>query len=123
MDGREPPPDQLRSPMGFSTGSWDGDALLVETTALSPAWLDGSGLPMSGDARIVERYEFSDDRLSVARTMTIYDPVYYTEPMVRRRHAARSDSIRIVEQAPCDPDSHYRDLTNSGRLEEHFSRE
>ena len=43
--------------------------------ASSAGWLDGSGLPMAGDGtRIVERYEFADDRLSIARTMTIYDP-------------------------------------------------
>ena len=79
---------------------------------------------MSGDGtRIVERYEFSDDRLSISRTMTIYDPAYYTEPLVRQRYSARSDALRIVEQAPCDPNSHYRDLAAGGRLEEHFGRE
>jgi len=123
MDGRTPPPDQQPSPMGFSVGRWDGATLIVETTHLSPGWLDGSGLPMSGDTRIEERYEVSADRLSIARTMTIHDPVYYTAPLVRQRHSARSDTMRIVEQAPCDPDSYYRDLAAGGRLEEHFERD
>ena len=58
-------------------------ALVIETTHLSAGWLDGSGLPMAGDGtRIVERYEFADDRLSIERTMTIHDP-YYTAPLVR----------------------------------------
>ena len=123
MDGRTAPPDLQATPMGFSTGRWEGDTLIIETTHLSPGWLDGSGLPMSGDGtRIVERYEYSDDRLTVSRQMTIYDP-YYTEPLVRQRYSARGDTIRITEQAPCDPDSHYRDLVGTGRLEEHFSRD
>ncbi len=60
MDGRVAPADTPATPMGFSVGRWDGEALLVETTHLSPGWLDGSGLPMSGDGtRIVERYEWT----------------------------------------------------------------
>jgi hypothetical protein len=122
MDGRSAPDDLAASPMGFSTGRWEDEVLVVETTLLSPGWLDGSGLPMSGEGtRVMERYVFSDDRLSIDRSMTISDP-YYTEPLVRQRFSARSDTITIGEQAPCDPDSHYRDLSSSGRLEEHFAR-
>jgi hypothetical protein len=77
---------------------------------------------MSGDGtRIVERYRVSDDGLSIDRTMTIYDP-YYSEPLVRQRYSARSDGLEVAEQAPCDPDSYYRDLDASGRLQEHFNR-
>jgi hypothetical protein len=123
MDGRQAPADEPATPMGFSTGHWEDDALVIETTHLSPGWLDGSGLPMSGDGtRIVERYEFGDDPLTMSRRMTIYDP-YYTEPLVRQRYSARSDTIRVTEQAPCDPDSYYRDLEASGRLDEHFDRQ
>jgi len=122
MDGRSAPPGHPLTSMGFSVGRWEGRTLVIETTNLSPAWLDGSGLPMSGDGtRIVERWEVSEDGLTMDRTMTIHDP-YYTEPLVRRRASARGDDIRIAEQLPCDPDSHYRDLANSGRLEEHFNR-
>ena len=122
MDGRAAPASTAPSSMGFSVGEWDGDALTVETTHLAPGWLDGSGLPMSGDGtRILERYEFSDDRLTIDRTMTIFDP-YYTEPLIRRRGSARDDTIVASEQDSCDPNSYYRDLSSSGRLEEHFNR-
>jgi hypothetical protein len=122
MDGREAPAGTPATPLGFSVGKWEGDVLVVETTHLTPGWLDGSGLPMSGDGtRIVERYEWSTDRLAIERTMTIYDP-YYTAPLVRRRSSARGDDVPITEQAPCDPDSFYRDLEASGRLQEHFDR-
>lgn len=122
MDGRAAGPDTPETSMGFSVGRWEDDVLVVETTHLLPGWLDGSGLPMSGDdTRIVERYEFSADRLSIGRTMTIYDR-YYTEPLIRHRASAREDDIDLSEQASCDPDSYYRDLSASGRLEEHFNR-
>lgn len=122
MDGRTAPTDTPPTPMGFSVGRWEDGVLIVETTHLSPAWIDGSGLPMSGEGtRIVERYVPSDDGLTIDRTMTIYDP-YYTEPLVRQRYSARDDSVDLTEQASCDPDSYYRDLAASGRLEEHFDR-
>ena len=53
--------------------------------------------------------------------MTIHDP-YYTAPLVRRRYSSRSDDLAMTEQASCDPDSYYRDLEASGRLQQHFSR-
>ena len=122
MDGRQAPANTPATAMGFSVGRWEGDVLVVETTHLASGWLDGSGLPMSGDGtRIVERYDFSDDRLSIERTMTIHDP-YYTAPLVRRRSSARGEDVDITEQASCDPDSYYRDLAAGGRLQEHFDR-
>lgn len=122
MDGRSAPPDAPATPMGFSVGKWEGRVLVVETTHLSSGWLDGSGLPMSGEGtRTVERYVPSEDRLSIDRTMTIYDP-YYTQPLVRQRYSARDDAVDLTEQASCDPDSFYRDLSTRGRLEEHFNR-
>jgi hypothetical protein len=122
MDGRRAPADTPPTPMGFSVGQWEDDVLVIETTHLAPGWLDGSGLPMAGEGtRIVERYELSEDRLSIERTMTIHDP-YYTEPLVRRRASARGDDLEVTEQAPCDPDSYYRDLAAGGRLDEHFAR-
>lgn len=122
MDGREAPPDTPPTPMGFSVGRWEGEVLVIETTRLMAGWLDGSGLPMKGEGtRIEERYVWSDDRLSMERTMTIHDP-YYTAPLVRQRFAARGDALDLTEQAPCDPDSYYRDLEASGRLEEHLNR-
>jgi hypothetical protein len=121
MDGRQAPPDTQPSSLGFSAGRWEGDVLVIETTHLAPAWLDGSGLPMKGEGtRIVERYEFTADRLAMDRVMTIYDP-YYTQPLVRRRGSARDDAADISEQASCDPDSYYRDLLELGRLEQHLN--
>jgi hypothetical protein len=122
MDGRQPPADTQPSSLGFSVGHWEGDVLVIETTHLLPGWLDGSGLPMKGEGtRIVERYEVSDDQLSIDRIMTIYDP-YYTQPLVRRRGSARDDAeIDISEQGSCDPDSYYRDLLELGRLEQHLN--
>lgn len=122
MDGREPVSDRPPTSMGFSRGQWHGDELVIETTHLSPGTLDGSLLPMSGDnTRIVERWSFAEDHMSMDRSMTVYD-AYYTKPLVRQRGSIRSDLIEVIEPPPCDPDGHYRDLIESGRIDAHFSR-
>jgi hypothetical protein len=122
MDGRKPDANTPATSLGFSVGRWEGDVLVIETTNLSPTWLDGSGLPMKGEGtRIVERWSLSDDQLSIDRSMTIYDG-YYTQPLVRRRGSARDDNVDISEQASCDPDSYYLDLFESGGLGQHFGR-
>jgi hypothetical protein len=120
MDDRRPPADLQLTSMGFSVGHWEEETLVIETTHLSPGTLDGSLLPMSGaGTRLVERWEFGENQLSVDRTMTIHDP-YYSKPLVRRRGSVRADGIEIIEAAPCDPDGHYRDLLETGRLEDHL---
>jgi hypothetical protein len=123
MDGREPPANTQPSSLGFSIGHWESDnVLVIETTHLLPGWLDGSGMPMSGEGtRIVERWEFAEDRLSMDRIATFYDP-YYTAPLVRRRGSQRSPGLEVVEMASCDPQSYYRDLAEAGLIEEYLDR-
>jgi hypothetical protein len=118
MDGRAAPADYPDRPMGFSVGHWEGEELVIETTHLLGGWLDGSGLPFKGgpNTRMVERYTFAADRLSLDRTLTIYDD-YYTQPLVRRRAAARDDFMTIVEHDSCDPTTYYSDLLEAGELE------
>jgi hypothetical protein len=121
MDGRTPPADTHATSNGYSVGHWENaNTLVIETTHLLPGWLDGSGLPMSGDGtRTVERYVFSADHLSADATMTIYDPLY-TKPLVRVRGLAREDNLDVTEQDSCDPAGYYSDLVEAGLLEKYL---
>ena len=120
MDGRTPPEDTRLTANGYSVGHWEGETLVIETTHLLPGWLDGSGLPMSGETtRTVERYMFTADHLSADRTMTVYDPLY-SQPLVRTRGMAREDNLDVTEQDSCDPASYYTDLLESGLLESYL---
>ena len=122
MDGRKLPQDLAASSMGFSVGHWEGDDLVIETTNLTSGALDGTLMPMSGEGtRIIEHWIFSEDRLTMDRTMTIHDP-YYSKPLVRKRGSSRRDSLVLYEAAPCDPDGYFRDLLENGRLEQHFEQ-
>ena len=57
MDGRAHPPDYApHTWQGFSTGSWDGDVLVVETTHLKAGWMRRNGLPLSDRATMTDRF-------------------------------------------------------------------
>src|SRR5690606_22966443 len=66
--------------MGYSTGRWEGDELVVETTGLNDRhWLDGMGHPHSDRLRVIERFRRVDaGHLQIE--ITIDDPGAYTKP-------------------------------------------
>jgi glyoxylase-like metal-dependent hydrolase (beta-lactamase superfamily II) len=81
-DGRpHPPPEALHTFTGFSTGHWEGDTFVVETSHMKPGWLRRNGTPTSERARMIEYYTRFDDYLLV--TTIVDDPVYFSEPFIR----------------------------------------
>jgi len=81
-DGRpHPPAEALHTFQGFSTGRWEGDSLVVETTHMKAGWLRRNGTPTSERARMIEHYTRFDDYLLV--TTIVDDPVYFSEPFIR----------------------------------------
>ena len=82
MDGRpHPGPNAAHTWMGFSTGRWDGDMLIIETTHLKQGWVRRNGLPMSDRAHMTEYWVRNGDLLT--QIVMLFDPVYLTEPLVK----------------------------------------
>lgn len=82
MDGRpHPVPEALHTFQGFSTGHWEGDSLVVETSHMKPGWLRRNGTPTSEHATMLEYFTRYDDYLLV--TTIVDDPVYFAEPFIR----------------------------------------
>ena len=89
MDGRpHPGPNAPHTWMGFSTGRWDGDMLIIETTHLKQGWVRRNGVPMSDRAKMTEYWVRNGDLLT--HITMLFDPVYLTEPMVRSQEFVRS---------------------------------
>jgi hypothetical protein len=57
MDGRaHPPQDAPHSKTGFSTGRWEGEDLVIETSHLAASTITNNGLDHTDGVRMVERY-------------------------------------------------------------------
>ena len=80
LDGRTLQKDANPTWMGYSTASWDGDALVVRTTGFNDkTWLDDKGHPHSEALVVTERYRRPDyGHLFI--DITIDDPVAYEKP-------------------------------------------
>lgn len=82
MDGREPPADTPYTPLGYSVGRWDGDALVVTTTHIDWPYFQLYGLegvPQSRAMRFVERFTPSDGGNTVTYDISATDPAAFTE--------------------------------------------
>jgi len=56
-DGRPLPVDPNPSWVGYSSGAWEGDTLVVQSTGFREGlWLDANGSPLTPEARITERF-------------------------------------------------------------------
>jgi len=79
-DGRTVDPAAKPAWMGYSTGRWEGDSLVVETTGFNgKLWLDQLGRPTTDRLRVTERFtrtHYGHMRIDV----TIDDLGAYTAP-------------------------------------------
>jgi hypothetical protein len=101
MDGRPHPPEYaLHTAMGFSTGKWEGGILVVTTTHLKEGWTRRNGLTRSDSATVTEHFIRHGDTMTLV--ISVVDPKYYTEPVVRSRdyeYQVNGD----IGPYPCEP--------------------
>lgn len=96
LDGRPPPADEGPTWMGHSTGTWDGDTLVVETVNLRKSIYNWSGLPLSGGHRVVEHITLLDEE-TLEVLITVIDPVNYEEPWTTRNVWRLTPDIHFYE--------------------------
>jgi hypothetical protein len=101
MDGRPHPPEYApHTWQGFSTGRWEGDVLVVETTHLKAGWIRRNGLPLSDRATMVDRFHRYGDVMT--HVSIVSDPVYLTEPLVKTNGFSLSPAGTMTPY-PCEP--------------------
>jgi hypothetical protein len=80
LDGRPLPPDQQPSWYGYSTGRWEGDTLVVETSGFRDGlWADFYGSPLTDQAKLTERFRRPNFGTLLVQ-VTIDDPKAYSKP-------------------------------------------
>jgi hypothetical protein len=97
LDGRKLPENFPPSFMGFSTGKYDGDTLVVETAGLNDlTWLDRTGIPHSEDLHVTERMRrASREMLEIA--FRFDDPKAFTSPWEARKTYQLKPDWEILE--------------------------
>lgn len=99
LDGRAPPEDMQPTLYGYSTGRYEGSALVIETVGIAPAsfWRDHGGGGNSDRLRAVERYTRSADGSWLRLEATFEDPVMLAEPMVYRKVWRYTPDVELLE--------------------------
>ena len=102
LDGRKPESDYPHSPVGFSTGHWEGDTLVVETTHLEAATITNNGLDHTDGVRVIERFKLGADGKTLLSTQEFEDPAVLDNRGVRFI-AWRKQPGQHVYPYECDP--------------------
>jgi hypothetical protein len=103
LDGRKPPADPNPTWMGYSTGHWEGDTLVVETSGFNDrGWLDIEGHPHTEALRITERFRRRDFG-HMELEMTYEDPKTFTRPFSFRLDKTLAPDTDLIESV-CEND-------------------
>ena len=79
-DGRPLPEDPQPAAQGYSTGHWEGDTLVVESTGFrDDSWLDAAGSALTSAGKVTERIR-RPNLGSLEIEITVNDPKAYTKP-------------------------------------------
>ena len=88
--------------MGYSTGRFDGAALVIETTSFVAATLEPRyGVMHSADLKLTERIEVNAATHELEITWTIDDPLVFKEPHTQKEIYVRTE--RWSEPYDCKP--------------------
>jgi hypothetical protein len=99
LDGREhPPAEAAHSWGGFSTATWEGDILRIETTHLKEDYIRRDGAMATDEATVTSWWIRRGDILTWVNI--IHDPTYLAEPLIRSSEY-RLTVNSLVPPHPC----------------------
>ena len=84
---------QPETPLGYSTGRWEGPTLVIDTTRINGKYINARGVPLGGRARLLERFTPSADGARLHYSLTIIAPDSLTEPVEQKRSWVPGDRV------------------------------
>jgi hypothetical protein len=97
LDGRALPKDPQPTWMGYSTGKWEGDTLVVESNGFNDrTWLDDDGHPHTEALRVTERFRRPDFG-HIGLQLIVDDPKAYTKPWGATLHLTLVVDDELIE--------------------------
>jgi hypothetical protein len=102
LDGRPIPDDIPPTKVGYSSGRWEGDTLVVETRHLKESTITNNGLFHGEQARVLERFKLSPDGKTLLASQEFEDPEMLENKGVRfiSWNRVEGDHVRAYD---CDP--------------------
>jgi hypothetical protein len=98
VDGREHPPEEAAHTWGgFSTATWEGDILRIQTDHLKEDYIRRNGAMVSDQATVTTFWIRRGDYLTWINI--VHDPVYLSEPLVR----SAEYRLNVNSQVPAHP--------------------
>lgn len=102
LDQTAAPAGTAPSTMGYSTGRFDGETLVVTTTSFVAATLEPRyGVMHTADLKLVERLAVNPETRELEITWTIDDPVIFKQPHTQKEIFVRTEQTR--EPYDCKP--------------------
>jgi hypothetical protein len=102
LDETAPPAGTPRSTLGYSTGRFDGDALVITTSSFTAGALEPRrAVVHTQDLKLTERIEVNRSTHELEITWTIDDPVIFKEPHTQKETFVRTERWR--EPYNCKP--------------------
>jgi len=96
------PADLPESWNGVSTGRWDGDTLVIETTGFNGyTRLDTSGHPHSKQMKLTNTFKRIDAN-TMEHTVTVHDPKAYTQDWMNVRTWRLKQYPDVIMEYSCD---------------------
>jgi hypothetical protein len=101
-NGAKWPADIPPSWNGLSTGHWDGDTLVVETSGFNGyTRLDTSGHPHSKQLKLINTFKRIDAR-TIEHTVTVHDPKAYTQDWMNVRTWRLKPASDVIMEYSCE---------------------
>ena len=90
MDGRpHPGPNAPHTWMGFSTGRYDGDMLVVNTSHIKQGWHRRNGIAQSDRTTLTDYFVRNGNVMTHIQVTT--DPIWLAEPLVKSQEFVESE--------------------------------
>jgi hypothetical protein len=100
MDGRPQPTLRTPSLLGHSVGRIENGVLIVETARMTPDLIsDQSQVGHSGELTAIERYSVHDNPRRLELTLTLSDPVTFTQPLIITKIWLYTPDVELVQDS------------------------
>ena len=96
MDQSRAPEGTPRTPLGYSTGEWDGETLVARTTHVSWPYFDQAGIPQSEQSVLTERFTAVRQGSELEYVLVVDDPVNFTEPVTLTKTLLYVPDVELI---------------------------